>query len=319
MSSRDLNAAGITDPAMRESYEMCRQLNAAHGKTYYLATLLLPPGKRPYVHALYGFARYADEIVDDLASTLSDQEKADWLGSWGDAFLADLDKGRSDDPVCRAVVDTVRRWEIPREYFEAFLHSMRMDLTVTEYRTYEDLYEYVYGSAAVIGLQMVPILEPSDQTAYDYAMKLGVSFQLANFVRDVSEDLDRGRVYLPMEELERFGVTREVLMQRTATPEVKAALRHQIDRVKRLELESRPGIDMLHPSSRDCIDAARVLYCGIADEVVHIDYEVFKKRATVPMKQRLWVALPAWRRAVKARRKFGAGHVRGINPSYSGR
>jgi phytoene synthase len=319
MSSRDLNAAGITDPAMRESYEMCRQLNAAHGKTYYLATLLLPPGKRPYVHALYGFARYADEIVDDLASTLSDQEKADWLGSWGDAFLADLDKGRSDDPVCRAVVDTVRRWEIPREYFEAFLHSMRMDLTVTEYRTYEDLYEYVYGSAAVIGLQMVPILEPSDQTAYDYAMKLGVSFQLANFVRDVSEDLDRGRVYLPMEELERFGVTREVLMQRTATLEVKAALRHQIDRVKRLELESRPGIDMLHPSSRDCIDAARVLYCGIADEVVHIDYEVFKKRATVPMKQRLWVALPAWRRAVKARRKFGAGHVRGINPSYSGR
>ena len=319
MSSRDLNAAGITDPAMRESYEMCRQLNAAHGKTYYLATLLLPPGKRPYVHALYGFARYADEIVDDLASTLSDQEKADWLGSWGDAFLADLDKGRSDDPVCRAVVDTVRRWEIPREYFEAFLHSMRMDLTVTEYRTYEDLYEYVYGSAAVIGLQMVPILEPSDQTAYEYAMKLGVSFQLANFVRDVSEDLDRGRVYLPMEELERFGVTREVLMQRTATPEVKAALRHQIDRVKRLELESRPGIDMLHPSSRDCIDAARVLYCGIADEVVHIDYEVFKKRATVPMKQRLWVALPAWRRAVKARRKFGAGHVQGINPSYSGR
>ena len=318
MSSRDLNAAGITDPAMRDSYEMCRQLNAAHGKTYYLATLLLPPGKRPYVHALYGFARYADEIVDDLASTLSDQEKADWLGSWGDAFLADLDKGRSDDPVCRAVVDTVRRWEIPREYFEAFLHSMRMDLTVTEYRTYEDLYEYVYGSAAVIGLQMVPILEPSDPAAYDYAMKLGVSFQLANFVRDVSEDLDRGRVYLPMEELERFGVTRDVLMQRTATPEVKAALRHQIDRVKRLELESRPGIDMLHPSSRDCIDAARVLYCGIADEVVHIDYEVFKKRATVPMKQRLWVALPAWRRAVKARRTFGAGHVQGINPSYAG-
>jgi phytoene synthase len=302
---------------MRASYERCRQLNAAHGKTYYLATLLLPPGKRPYVHALYGFARYADEIVDDLASTLTEQQKADWLRSWGDAFLADLDAGHSDDPVCRAVVDTVRRWEIPREYFEAFLHSMTMDLTVTEYRTYDDLYEYVYGSAAVIGLQMVPILEPSDPAAFDYAMKLGVSFQLANFVRDVSEDLDRGRVYLPMDELERFGVTREVLMKREATAEVKAALRHQIDRVKRLELESRPGIDMLHPSSRDCIDAARVLYCGIADEVVNIDYEVFKKRATVPMKQRLWVALPAWRKAVKARRRFGPGHVRGINPTYA--
>lgn len=318
MGSRDLNAAGITDPQLRASYERCRELNAAHGKTYYLATLLLPPGKRPYVHALYGFARYADEIVDDLSSTLSDREKSDWLGSWGDAFLADVRRGHSEDPVCRAVVDTVCRWEIPHEHFEAFLHSMRMDLTVTEYRTYDDLYEYVYGSAAVIGLQMVPILEPTEPAAYDYAMKLGVSFQLANFVRDVSEDLDRGRVYLPLDELAHFGVDRATLEARVATPEVKAALRHQIERVKRLEAESRPGIAMLHPSSRDCIDAARVLYCGIADQVVDIDFEVFATRATVPMRRRLAVALPAWRRAVKARRRFGPGHVQGINGAYCG-
>lgn len=318
MGSRDLNAAGITDPQLRASYERCRELNAAHGKTYYLATLLLPPGKRPYVHALYGFARYADEIVDDLSSTLSDREKSDWLGSWGDAFLADVRRGHSEDPVCRAVVDTVCRWEIPHEHFEAFLHSMRMDLTVTEYRTYDDLYEYVYGSAAVIGLQMVPILEPTEPAAYDYAMKLGVSFQLANFVRDVSEDLDRGRVYLPLDELAHFGVDRATLEARVATPEVKAALRHQIERVKRLEAESRPGIAMLHPSSRDCIDAARVLYCGIADQVVDIDFEVFATRATVPMRRRLAVALPAWRRAVKARRRFGPGQVQGINGAYCG-
>lgn len=313
MTSRELRAAGITDPQMIASYELCRELNAAHGKTYYLATLLLPPAKRPYVHALYGFARYADEIVDDLSSTLTDQEKADWLGRWGDTFLADLARGSSSDPVARAVVDTVNRWEIPREHFEAFLHSMRMDLTVREYATYNDLFEYVYGSAAVIGLQMVPILEPTQPEAYDRAMDLGVAFQLANFIRDVNEDLDRGRVYLPLEELERFSVTREVLEQRVATPQVKAALRHQIDRVKRLEEQSRPGIDMLHPSSRDCIEAARVLYCGIADRVVEIDYEVFRTRAKVPLKRRLYVAVPAWRRAVKARKKFGAGHAHGIH------
>lgn len=312
MSSRDLDAAGITDPEMRVSYERCRELNAQHGKTYYLATLLLPPAKRPYVHALYGFARYADEIVDDLASTLTDQEKSDWLGRWGDAFLADVRRGSSDDPVCRAVVDTVQRWEIPTEHFEAFLHSMRMDLTVTEYPTYDDLYEYVYGSAAVIGLQMVPILEPTSPEAYERAMDLGVAFQLANFIRDVNEDLDRGRVYLPLDELERFGVTRAVLEKRVATPEVKAALRHQIDRVKRLEERSRPGVEMLHPSSRDCIEAARVLYCGIADQVVAINYEVFKKRAKVPIVRRLSVAFPAWRRAVRARHRFGAGHPHGI-------
>ncbi|MGI9136458.1 MAG: phytoene/squalene synthase family protein, partial [Candidatus Nanopelagicales bacterium] len=182
---------------MRESYELCRELNKKYGRTYYLATLLLPPGKRPYVHALYGFARYADEIVDDLNSTLTEEQKAEWLRGWGERFLADVARGHSDDPVCRAVVDTVLRWDIPLEYFTAFLHSMTMDLTVTEYRTFEDLYEYVYGSAAVIGLQMVPILEPEAPEAFDRARDLGIAFQLANFIRDVNEDLDRGRVYLP--------------------------------------------------------------------------------------------------------------------------
>lgn len=303
MSRHELDAARIRDSATRESYEMCRQLNAAHGKTYYLATLLLPPAKRPFVHALYGFARYADEIVDDLSSTLSDQEKSEWLGRWGDTFLTDIRRGHSDDPVCRAVVDTVLRWEIPVEHFEAFLHSMRMDLTVTHYDTYEDLYEYVYGSAAVIGLQMVPILEPTSPLAYERALDLGVAFQLANFIRDVSEDLDRGRVYLPLNELAERGVTREVLERRIATPEVKGAIADQIARVKFLEERAKPGVAMLAPDSQPCIEAARILYCGIADQVAKQDYDVFAKRATVPMHRRLAVAGPAWVRAVRARRR----------------
>jgi phytoene synthase len=304
VSTRELDAAGISDPYLRESYERCRELNAAHGKTYYLATLLLPPAKRPYVHALYGFARYADEIVDDLSSTLTYSEKAEWLGEWGQAFLDDIDRGYSDHDVCRAVVDTVLRWDIPKRHFEAFLHSMTMDLTVTEYASYDDLYEYVYGSAAVIGLQMVPILEPTSPEAYERATDLGVAFQLANFVRDVGEDLDRGRVYLPMDELALFGVTREQLESRVATPAIKQALAFQVERVRELEERSRPGVEMLHPSSRDCIEAARVLYCGIVDEVERRDYEVFTTRATVPMRRRLAVAGPAWIRAVRARRRY---------------
>jgi phytoene synthase len=315
LHAKEYHEAGITDPDLIASYEVCRELNASHGKTYYLATLLLPPGKRPYVHALYGFARYADEIVDDLDSTLSDQEKAEWLKTWGEAFMADVQSGQSSDPVCRAVVHTVRRWEIPLDLFDAFLHSMTMDLTVTEYPTFDDLYEYVYGSAAVIGLQMLPILEPSDPQAYEYAKDLGVAFQLANFIRDVNEDLDRGRVYLPLDELERFGVTRADLEKRELNENIKAALRHQIDRVRRLDEQSRAGIEMLHPSSRDCINAARILYCGIANKVEEIDFEVFKKRARVSPRTKFWVAFPAWRHARKARRTFGPGNVQGINPT----
>jgi len=313
MSRRDLDAAGITDPSMRASYERCRELNAAHGKTYYLATLLLPPAKRPYVHALYGFARYADEIVDDLASTLTEAQKADELRTWGERFFADLARGASDDPVCRAVVDTVRRWDIPVEHFEAFLHSMAMDLTVTEYATYDDLYEYVYGSAAVIGLQMVPVLEPTAPEAYERAKDLGVAFQLANFVRDVGEDLERGRVYLPLDELASFGVSRADLERRVVTPEIRGALEFQIARVRRLEEESRPGIALLHPSSQPCIEAARVLYCGIVDAVEDIDYQVFDRRATVSTSRRLAVAVPAWRDARRARRRYGEGHPRGLH------
>jgi len=303
VSTRELDAAGIHDPHVRESYERCRELNAAHGKTYYLATLLLPPEKRPFVHALYGFARYADEIVDDLSSTLSQDDKAELLRTWGEAFLSDVQKGWSDDPVCMAVVDTVRRWNIPLAHFEAFLHSMTMDLTVTEYQTYDDLYEYVYGSAAVIGLQMVPILEPTSPEAYDRATDLGVAFQLANFIRDVGEDLERGRVYLPLDDLARFGVTRNDLEARSMTPAIRQALAFQVERVRELEERSRPGIDMLDPSSRDCIEAARVLYCGIVDEVERNDYDVFTRRATVPMRRRLAVAGPAWVRARRARRR----------------
>ena len=297
----ELKAAGIIDLELAKSYAECKRLNAQHGKTYYLATLLLPPAKRPFVHALYGFARYADEIVDDLASTLSDSEKAESLQNWGSSVLSDIKAGRSHDHIGAALVDTVKRFNIPISYFEAFLKSMQMDLTVTQYQSYEDLMEYVYGSAAVIGLQMLPILGTLSDEAYVAAEKLGVAFQLANFIRDVGEDLDRGRIYLPLQELAKHGVTRQMLEERTLTPELKSALKEQIARVRRLQAEAASGIKLLAPESRACIEAASELYCGIVDEVEKIDYEIFKKRAKTSTWRRIKVAAPAYLRAIKAR------------------
>ena len=290
----ELTAAGILDPDLRASYAECKRLNALHGKTYFLATLLLPKAKRPFVHALYGFARYADEIVDDLASQLTVEEKAKELNTWGNSVLSDLKKGRSQDAVGRALIDTVTRFDIPHEYFEAFLHSMKMDLTVQEYQTYEDLMEYVYGSAAVIGLQMVPILGPLHADAFESAKTLGIAFQLANFIRDVGEDLDRSRVYLPKKELQEFGVDRKMLEARVLTPEIVEALKFQIARVKRLQLEAAPGINLLEPTSRPCIEAASTLYCGIVEEVEKIDYDIFNKRAKTSTGRRLRVASAAY-------------------------
>lgn len=300
----ELTAAGITEPALRESYKECKRLNSLHGKTYYLATLLLPKAKRPHVHALYGFARYADEIVDDLGSTLSAKEKRDSLERWSEQLLQDIAHGRSHDHIGRALVDTVRRFDIPIAYFEAFLHSMSMDLSVAEYETYEDLMEYVYGSAAVIGLQMVHVLgtvEGKKSEALIPAEKLGIAFQLANFIRDVGEDLERGRVYLPMSELRAHGVTRAMLENRTLTPQIIEALKFQIARVRALQTEANAGINLLSPDARPCIRAASELYCGIVDEVEKIDYNIFEKRAKTSTLRRASVAFPAWIQALAAR------------------
>ena len=304
MSAKELDAAGIRDPLLRESYEACRRLNASHGKTYYLATLLLPSWKRPYVHALYGFARYADEIVDDLASTLTDAEKADWLVGWGEQFLRDVEAGGSDHEISRAVVDTVRRWDIPMAYVEAFLASMRMDLTVTDYATYDDLMTYVYGSAAVIGLQMVPVLEPlvPRQVADPYAADLGIAFQLSNFLRDVGEDLQRGRVYLPLEDLEVFGVTREHLEHGVVDGPVRRLMAFEVARTREIYRTASHGVRLLHPTSRPCIETALALYGGILDEIEKADYQVLGQRVSVGKGRRAAVALPGLGRAWVARR-----------------
>jgi phytoene synthase len=275
---------------LTQSYEECKRLNALHGKTYYLATLLLPAKKRPPVHALYGFARYADEIVDDLASTLTEEEKARELRNWGSQVISDLRNGKSDDLIGRALVDTVSRYSIPLDYFEAFMKSMEMDLTVTRYNNYEELMTYVYGSAVVIGLEMLPILGYSDPRAIEAATALGTAFQLANFIRDIDEDIDRGRIYMPLDELQRFGVSEAMLLNRKLTPEIVEAIKFQIARVRELQAIADAGIKYLDPISRPCIHAASELYCGIVDEIEANGYDVFTKRATTSKWRRIRVA-----------------------------
>jgi len=310
MSARDLDAAGIVDPALRASYELCRRLNSQHGKTYYLATLLLPPAKRPYVHALYGLARYADEFVDSLADP-----RPEALQPWGERLLADLHRGASDDPVGRAAVDTLQRWDIPVTHVEAFLASMAMDLTVTSYETYEDLRGYMYGSAVVIGLQMVPILEPLTPLAYDRARALGEAFQLTNFIRDVAEDLRRGRIYLPLDDLERFGVSRADLALGYPSAAIRELVRFEVERCRAIYAYAAPGVAMLHPTSRDCIRTALILYGGILDEVEKAGYDVLTTRVSVPLPRRLGVAVPGMARAARARRETGAWHPLAQTPA----
>lgn len=191
MKAAELDAAGITDPVLRHAYAACRRVNAVHGKTFFLATRLLPARARPAAHALYGFARAADELVDNPAPGSDPEAGLALVAHRLDLVFAGSETG---DPLLAAFADTVRRYRLDRALFDAFLHSMRMDLSVTAYRTFAELAEYTHGSAAVIGLQMLPLLgtEGPLAEAEPYAAALGEAFQLTNFLRDVGEDLDRG-------------------------------------------------------------------------------------------------------------------------------
>ena len=267
---------------MAESYALCKEFNKRHGTTYYWSTKVLPADKRPHVHALYGFCRYADDIVDDLGPVPVAQRQAA-LASFGERFFRDLAAGASSDPVLMAVVDTVRRFPIEPECFRRFLRSMTMDLTVASYETWSDLLGYMDGSAAVIGEMMLPILEPRDTAAFVHARDLGNAFQLTNFLRDVNEDLDRGRVYIPQEDVRRFGVD---LSARRCTPEFVALMKFEIARCRELYGSADKGIAMLPPRSARCIKAARVLYSRILECIEAQDYDVFARRASVPTTQK---------------------------------
>ncbi|MDR1999444.1 MAG: phytoene/squalene synthase family protein [Frankiaceae bacterium] len=293
MSTAELDAAGIADPALRASYRRCRALNASHGRTYYLATRLLPARRRPAVHALYAFARHADEIVDDLGSTQTARQKADELGRWGRAFVDALRAGPDaaqpgDDPILPAVLDAAWRYDIDAGLFEAFLRSMQMDLTIDSYATYDDLREYMWGSAAVIGLQMLPVLGLvcPRPIAEPYAADLGCAFQLTNFLRDVGEDLARGRIYLPQDSLARFGVDRERLARGVVDEPIRRLLQCEIARARALYRDAEPGIRLVEPSSRRCLRLAWTLYRQILDEIERADYQVLDRRVSVGLGRR---------------------------------
>ncbi len=303
MIRSELDAAGIDDPRLREGYRRCRELNAAHGRTFFLATRLLAPDQRPAVHALYGFARYADDILDDLDPRVGKEIRAERLQQLAARFFAGGD--HLDDPVLAAVTHTARRYEISPELFDDFLASMRMDLTVTDYPDREAINLYMRGSAEAIGLQVLPVLgtvAPVEQAA-PYAAALGRAFQLTNFLRDVDEDLLRGRIYLPADELAVHGVDRELLMwchlNRRTDPRVREALAAQHEITRETYRFAAGGIDMLAPRSRPCVATAAALYSEILDRIEGSDFAVFNHRATVGRARRLQVAglglIRSWR------------------------
>ncbi|SDD54045.1 phytoene/squalene synthase family protein [Auraticoccus monumenti] len=276
-----------------EGYRRCARLTREFGTTYWWGAMLLPRPQRRQVHAVYALCRLADDIVDAPSATTAD--RAARTGAALQAFVDDFSRavdtvrggGSVGDPVLTAIADTVLASGIDGECFDRFFQAMAMDLTTTSYETFDDLMGYMEGSAAVIGEMMLPVLRPLSPEAREPARALGFAFQLTNFLRDVGEDLDRGRVYVPQADLRRFGADPWL---RRVTPEWRQVLAFQIERNRELYTAADAGIALLPRDSARCVATARVLYSRILDRIEAADYDVFSDRVRVPRPEKAWVA-----------------------------
>lgn len=263
------------DTLVEAGYRRCAELTRRHGRTYYWGAALLPASRRRHVHAVYALCRLADDLVDEPAPGTSPGHA---LAAFRRRFLAALE-GEAEDPVLAAVARTVEECSIDRECFDRFFAAMARDLVQDRYPSWHDLCDYMEGSAAVIGEMMLPVLQPRTPLAREPARQLGLAFQLTNFLRDVGEDLDRGRIYLPTDDLMRFGADPT---ERRVTPPWRSLMRFQIERNRRLYDAAAEGIAMLPPTAARCVATAHVLYAGILERIEAADYDVFTNRATVP-------------------------------------
>ncbi|HRW07506.1 MAG TPA: squalene/phytoene synthase family protein [Caldilineaceae bacterium] len=259
---------------LASAYDYCESITALHSRSFHLASALLPRHKRKAARALYAFCRVTDDIVDEGGADCEER-----LHRWRSRVLTTLPP--RDDLVALAWTDARLRYAVPVRYAEQLIEGVRRDLTQKRYATFDELAEYCYGVASTVGLMSMHIIGHSGHEAIPYAVKLGVALQLTNILRDIGEDWQMGRLYLPLEELDAFGLTEECVAAGVVTPRWRNFLQHQIARNRALYAEAMPGIRMLHANGRFAIAAAAELYQGILHEIEANDYDVFRRRAHV--------------------------------------
>nr|WP_229425751.1 phytoene synthase [Lusitaniella coriacea] len=289
-----------------EAYEQCRQITAKHSKTFYLGTLLMPPEKRQGIWAIYNWCRRTDELVDGAQACFTTPETLDLWEQQLESVFA----GCPIDDTDVALVDTLGRFPIEIQPFRDMIAGQRMDLYRSRYETFEELKLYCYRVAGTVGLMTSPVLgfDERYQTApwntpeekalvIEQAIKLGIAKQLTNILRDVGEDAQRGRIYLPLEDLALFDYTEEELLKGVVDERWRELMRFEIQRARKFYTEAEKGVGALSIDARWAVWAALMLYRGIFEAIERNDYDVFARRAFVPKWRKLTYLPVAWLRA----------------------
>ncbi len=287
------NLALSTYELRQSGLEECRRITKKYGTSFYFATQFFPREVREGIYAIYAFARIPDEIVDD--PNLTDHDEAiEQLNQWSDRWRQAMLAGVSKDPVLNFIAVKFAKYKIPIADCEAFLRSMFMDEAKFSYANYGELEEYMFGSAGVIGLMVTRVVGYSSDDAFEYAKKLGYAFQLTNFLRDIREDYDElGRVYMPQDELEKFGLTNADIAHQNRDDRFVEFMKFQIERNRQVYREALPGIKMLNWRGRLAVRVSYVLYKAILGEIERANYNVYAGRVRTNRQQKIYLSLKA--------------------------
>lgn len=282
------NRVSADDHALTHAYDYCRRITLLNSRTFYTACRFLSPEKSRALHALYAFCRSTDDLVDKAGpNTNLDALLSNWRSRLTHHHPS------AHDPVPLAWADTQERYGIPQGYADQLIDGIARDIRQNRYESFVELTEYCYGVASTVGLMAMHIIGFRDRQALPYAVKLGIALQLTNILRDVGEDWRAGRLYLPLEELDEFGLSEADIAEGRIDDNWRAFMCFQIDRARYLYEEAQVGIKMLAPDGRFAVAAAAGLYCAILDRIEANDYDVIRQRAYLSTWGKVW-RLPAY-------------------------
>ena len=274
----------------RAAFEHARRITAYYSKSFYFSARMLPSEQRWATYALYGFCRHCDNLIDTPRQR-TEAEILREIQSVGEELQIAYDTGESEHPVIRAFILVAKSYGIPIAYPLDLLKGVAMDIQRTRYKTFDDLSLFCYRVAAVVGLMMTHVLGYKDDLAFDYAKQLGIAMQLTNILRDIKEDKEMGRIYLPQRDLVRFGVSERHIFDEIMTPQMRALMKFQIERADRYYAEAIPGISLLNTDSQYAIYSAAKIYRGILRKIEARDYNPFLGRVFVPSIQKMGILL----------------------------
>jgi len=284
----------LEDKELQKAYAHCRAITKVHAKTFYMATRFLPNHKQRSIFAIYGLCRYVDDLVDEAEDLIYNQEIShleifERLESFKENLIDSYRGVVQNDPILVAFSDTLKRFDISLDLPLLLLERVKMDLTKSRYETFEELYDYSYKVASVVGMMTSEVFGYDDTKALTHAVDLGIAMQLTNILRDVGEDLARDRIYLPHEELEGFNVNLESLKQRERTPEFVKFMKFQIERARQYYNQADDGVELLEKDSRLPVLLARENYSRILDKIEENQYNVFDQRAHLNSTEKFYI------------------------------